>query len=144
MLVEFAERLEPQLIAATGEAIILSEIPSIKVNWDRYRVDQVLTNLITNAIRYGEGRPVSLSVQHQDGNILIIVKDQGPGIRPEDRERIFNLFERVDIKNAVRGLGLGLYISKQIVIAHGGRIWVEGQRGQGSIFYVKLPIADFL
>jgi len=136
---EVAERLEPQLIAVTKVPLLIKDMPDLEVNWDRYRVEQVLTNVITNAIRYGEGKPVTLEVQPKEKNVLLLIKDQGLGVPENERERIFNLFERGVTGDAVRGLGLGLYITKQIVVAHGGKIWVEGNDGKGSVFKIEMP-----
>lgn len=140
LILEIAERLEPQLIEATKESLQIKELPYLEVNWDRYRMEQVITNVITNAIRYGDGKPVSLNVEQKDQKILLSIKDQGPGIPVNDQERIFNLFERGITGEAFRGLGLGLYISKQIVIAHGGRIWVQSNNGKGSVFSIEMPM----
>jgi PAS domain S-box-containing protein len=140
LIKECLERNNPQVFSATGKLLIVDEIPSTYVNWDRSRMDQVLTNLITNAIRYGDGKPISLQVHLRGNHVLISVKDLGHGIDKEDQERIFNLFERAEKTNSIRGLGLGLYISRQIVNAHGGKIWVESQLNQGSVFYVDMPI----
>lgn len=140
LIFECMERNDPQVISATGKSLIVNEFPSLKVNWDRYRMDQVLTNLITNAIRYGEGKPIELQVRLLDNHVLISVKDSGHGIDVADQERVFNLFERAEKTNSIRGLGLGLYISRQIVNAHGGRIWVESELNKGSVFHVDMPI----
>jgi PAS domain S-box-containing protein len=140
LIQEVAERLEPQLVVATNHPLSVKDIPNLEVNWDRYRIEQVLTNLITNAIRYGGGKPVSLLVEKRDRQILLSIKDQGIGVPVEDRERIFNLFERGISEEGIRGLGLGLYITKQIVLAHNGKIWVESNEGGGSIFFIEIPI----
>jgi PAS domain S-box-containing protein len=142
LIKDCSERNDPQIVSATGKSLIVSETPAIKVFWDRYRMDQVLTNLITNAVRYGDGKPISLKVQTLDRHVLISVQDSGHGIDKVDQERIFNLFERADKEKSTRGLGLGLYISREIVQAHGGRIWVESHLKQGSIFYIDMPVSE--
>lgn len=108
--------------------------------WDRFRLEQVAANLLTNAIRYGAGKPIHVSVRADDGNAVLEVRDEGIGIRPEDRERIFRQFERAVPATGISGLGLGLYIVQQIVELHGGRVSVESELGVGSTFTVVLPL----
>lgn len=112
---------------------------SILGHWDRVRIEQVVTNLLTNAMRYGAGKPVSVQVK-SDGKIACItVTDHGRGIDPIHQARIFERFERVITQNAVSGLGLGLYIARQILVAHQGHIQVSSSLGHGSQFTVHLP-----
>jgi signal transduction histidine kinase len=112
------------------------------VRCDRYRMEQVVTNLLTNAMKYGEGKPVMVEVRPSGvGAAVLSVSDRGIGIAPEDQERIFGRFERAVSASSVGGLGLGLYIVKKIVEAHGGRITVQSALGQGSTFSVTLPLA---
>jgi signal transduction histidine kinase len=107
---------------------------------DRLRLEQVLNNLVTNAIKYGAGRPVQLSVKEQPDTAVITVRDQGIGIAPEDQARIFGRFERATSAQQSQSLGLGLFITKEIVTAHGGSIAVTSQPGHGSTFQVSLPL----
>lgn len=110
-----------------------------EVFWDRYRVEQVIINLLTNAVRYGAGRPVKIIVEgHED--ILIRIIDQGIGIGAENLERIFKRFERAVDSKSITGLGLGLYICEQIVTLHGGSVKVQSTLGVGSTFEVTLPL----
>lgn len=111
----------------------------IKVNWDRVRIEQVLMNLLTNTIRYGNGKAVSLKISKRDDSIHLAVTDNGIGIAPENIEKIFYRFEKIQNPKEVAGLGLGLFITKQIVEAHGGKIWVESQLGVGSVFNLTIP-----
>ena len=113
--------------------------PQIKVTWDRVRIEQVLLNLLTNSIRYGKEKQVYLSVESTESNISISVKDQGIGIASENLEKVFDRFEKIRNPSEVSGLGLGLYISKQIIEAHHGKIWVESEVGVGSEFKIILP-----
>lgn len=110
-------------------------------NWDRSRIEQVVTNLISNAIKYGEQQPIEITVEpNQDRTSAILkVKDFGMGISAEMQGKIFERFERAVSSQKISGLGLGLYISRQIVEAHGGRIHVRSQLQQGSEFIVELP-----
>lgn len=108
-------------------------------NWDKVRIEQVVINLLTNAAKYAPNKPIHVTLNKKHDNAVIEVRDEGPGIAPEDQERIFKRFERVHSKNNVGGLGLGLYISKQIVDAHKGKLTVESNLGHGSIFRVELP-----
>ncbi len=139
LIQEIAERLQPQIQSATGSPLIMSVLEHSLGYWDRHRIEQVITNLITNAIRYGKGRNVQLELKNFKDSAEISVKDFGAGIQKEDRERIFNCFERAVNPNEVSGLGLGLFISKQIVDSHQGRIWVESEVEHGSTFFVSLP-----
>lgn len=106
---------------------------------DKFRIEQVITNLISNAIKYGGGKPIGVSLQATPEKAVIMVKDDGIGISSEYKEKIFGRFERATSHRNISGLGLGLYISKQIIDAHNGSIEVESAEGQGSTFIVELP-----
>lgn len=109
-------------------------------DWDRFRLEQVIGNLLTNAIRYGQGRPIAIDIKSDEQNATLTVTDQGYGIADHDLERIFGRFERAINSSEVSGLGLGLFISKEIVESHGGKIWVQSEIGKGSTFFVELPL----
>ena len=120
----------------------LSTLPGITGDWDDSRIAQVLINLLSNALRYGQGKPVQVDVDlTDDGQARLTVTDEGPGIPPEDQHRIFQQFERLPSAGKAPGMGLGLYISQQFVQAHGGRIGVRSEPGQGARFEVLLPLA---
>ncbi|AKQ64556.1 Sensory box histidine kinase [Myxococcus hansupus] len=108
-------------------------------HWDRLRLEQVLQNLLSNAIKYGRGSPIEVRVGADDTQAWLSVKDHGMGIPPEGRARLFQRFERLASERHYGGLGLGLWIVKQIVDAMDGRIRVESTPGQGSTFTVELP-----
>jgi len=113
--------------------------PRIEGNWDRLRIDEVLTNLVSNAIKYGLNKPIAVSASAYPDHVLLIVRDHGIGISDEDLKRIFEPFERVEELSQVKGLGMGLWITKKVVEAHGGTIQVESELGHGSSFVVRLP-----
>lgn len=107
--------------------------------WDPLRIEQVMTNLITNSIRYGRGKPISISIQSFNETVRFSIKDQGLGIAKSDQKKIFQRYERGLLAREISGLGLGLYICEQIVEAHQGMIWVESEVNQGASFFVELP-----
>ncbi len=117
--------------------LMLSSVPA-----DKFRIEQVIANLLTNAVKYGLGKKIIVNVSENDGHAEISVKDFGIGISEENKTKIFDRFERAVNRNEVSGMGLGLYISKEIIEAHGGSIIVESGKGSGSLFTMKLPLAD--
>lgn len=144
--VELRELVEDMVDRFSGEfgqlgvRLELAEGPEVVGLWDRSRVEQVVMNLLSNALKYGEGKPVHLEVTADEKGARLRVKDQGRGVKAEDQGRIFERFERAISANEVSGLGLGLFISREIVQAHGGDISVESQPGVGSTFTVSLPL----
>ncbi len=106
---------------------------------DRYRIEQVLVNLLSNAIKYGSNSPIEVTVYKEPGKAIFIVKDNGMGIAKEMQGKIFERFERAISSTNISGLGLGLYITKQIIDAHKGSIEVESELNHGSTFKVCLP-----
>jgi PAS domain S-box-containing protein len=121
-------------------AIALKLDTVIEGEWDRIRIDQAVTNLISNAAKYAMQKPIEVSARVDGDEVAITVRDQGPGISAEDQQRIFDRFERLAEPLGNRGLGLGLWITRQIVQAHGGTILVESELGKGATFVMKLPI----
>jgi PAS domain S-box-containing protein len=108
-------------------------------SWDPLRVEQVLVNLLSNAVKYGAGRPVEVSLVGEGANVVLAVKDHGIGISEDGMARLFGKFERAVSERHYGGLGLGLYITRQIVEAMGGSITVRSAQGQGSTFILRLP-----
>jgi signal transduction histidine kinase len=131
----FAEQFSESDVSA---ALQLKASPV--VHGDSFRLEQVLTNLLTNALKYGNGKPVRVEVTEEEGLAAWHVTDQGIGISAAALPTIFDRFERAISARNISGLGLGLYITRQIVEAHGGRVNVESVPGQGSRFSVYLPI----
>ncbi|MBC7539899.1 MAG: PAS domain S-box protein [Bacteriovorax sp.] len=121
------------------EPIFKKDVESISVFWDRIRIEQVLINLLTNAIRYGNGKQIHLTLTTTDNKVFLNLKDNGIGIAKENLDKIFYRFEKIKNPNEVSGLGLGLFISKQIVDAHAGKLWVESELGVGSEFKIEMP-----
>ena len=133
------DRFEPHLAAANCR-IVRELSPGVAGEWDAYRLEQVITNLLTNALKYAPGKPIEVSVARQDSMAVLTVSDHGGGVRPADRERVFRRFERAASVRESSGLGLGLFISRQIIEAHGGRIGLEDTSGGGACFVVELPL----
>jgi signal transduction histidine kinase/DNA-binding response OmpR family regulator len=107
--------------------------------WDPLRIDQVLTNLLSNALKFGGGQPIDITVEGNETAARLIVADRGIGIARDKIPLVFNRFERAVPGRKYGGLGLGLYIAQQMVQAHGGHIEVESEPGQGATFVVQLP-----
>ena len=125
--------------AEAGCSLSAELSPNLRGRWDRMRLDRVVTNLLSNALKFGRGRPVSLRGWSSDGQVFLTVRDRGPGIAQEAQARIFGRFERAPSGAGKAGFGLGLYIVRQLVEAHGGHIRVESSPGEGATFIVELP-----
>jgi signal transduction histidine kinase len=136
---DVVSRLREQATEAGSTIEIAIPAPIVGL-WDRSRLEQLLTNLLSNAIKYGEGKPIRLSAQEVSGRLQLQVQDQGLGISRADQSRIFQAFERVTTASRVGGLGLGLYIGRQIAVAHGGALSVDSQPGHGATFTLDLPL----
>jgi PAS domain S-box-containing protein len=136
---ELAERFQAQARAAGCPLRLAAAQRRIDVTWDRLRIEQVLSKLIGNAIKYGAGRPIDIRLERAGGEARIAVRDRGIGIAPADAERIFGCFERAVSSRNYGGLGLGLFIARQIVEAHGGEIHVSRTREPGTEIVAVLP-----
>ena len=131
----FAERAKRE-----GYKITLEADKDIKGNWDRLRIEQVLTNLISNAIKYGKSKPIKIKLKKIKQKAQILIEDHGIGIEEDKLDVIFNRFERATNSSDYRGLGVGLYITRQIIAAHGGSIDVDSEFERGTVFKVELPL----
>lgn len=132
---EFSNRLKRDNIQ-----IALIEENVLEGSWDKLRMEQAITNLLSNAIRYGENRPIEVVIKKYYNNAKISVTDQGIGINKANQKKIFDLFERGVAQESYKGLGVGLFITKQIVDAHHGSLIVDSKEGHGSIFTIEVPI----
>lgn len=137
---EVAARFSDE-ISRSGSQLELAVIGTVVGSWDRLRIEQIVTNLLANAVKYGGGTPITVIVERVADQARLTVRDRGIGIDAANRERIFDRFERATVPQHVGGFGLGLWITKQIVDAHGGTIRVESAPGAGSTFVVELPLA---
>jgi PAS domain S-box-containing protein len=137
---EVIERFSEQ-IKAENCSLEVSASESVTVICDRFRIEQVVTNLITNAMKYGAKSLIKVELTATSAGASICVSDQGMGIAKGKQAKVFDRFERAITHNNISGLGLGLFISKQIVDAHGGALYLESELGRGSTFKVLLPCA---
>lgn len=119
-----------------GVAILTEIEPNVIGTWDKCRIDQIVVNVLTNGIKYGNKKPVTVKVKQNIKQAFYEVSDNGIGIKPSDQKRIFNKFERVSSDK--NGLGLGLYITKEIVDAHSGYINLKSN-SEGTSFTIILP-----
>jgi signal transduction histidine kinase len=138
---EVMERFDDQIERQGGE-VTLRAPAGVTGFWDRTRIDQVVTNLLSNAIVYGEGKPIAVSVERDGARARLVIRDRGIGIAPENLQHVFERFGRGVSSQHYGGLGLGLYIVRRVVDAHGGTIGVESEPGVGSTFTVELPIQE--
>jgi signal transduction histidine kinase len=123
-----------------GVEVRLQAPESLRGLWDELRMEQVITNLLSNAIKYGDKKPIDVVLEPENGAAMLRVRDRGIGIDRENQQRIFDRFERAVSSRHYGGLGMGLYITRQIVEAHGGTISVESAPREGSTFTVQLPV----
>ena len=133
-----AQRLQTQTSRHTLKTDFPADFPVIMA--DEIRLEQVISNLISNAIKYAPDGDIVISGQVRPMQVIVCVSDQGPGIAPEDIPHIFDRFYRApDMARQTKGAGLGLYLTKSIIEAHGGRIWVDPETGQGARICFSLP-----
>jgi PAS domain S-box-containing protein len=136
---DVSRRLGESAKVAGSIVSVTADRPTVGL-WDRLRMEQIVTNLLANALKYGAGKPVEVTLESDGTRARLTVRDAGIGIAAEDVRRIFGRFERAAPARNFSGMGLGLYITRQAVEAHGGRISVSSQPGKGATFTVELPL----
>ncbi len=136
---ETVAQLEEQL-ALAGCPVSLRAAGPLRGRWDRLRLGQVVVNLLSNAMKYGEGKPIEIEVQGDGERARLSIRDHGIGLGPEAQRRIFQRFVRAASSRNYGGLGLGLYIARRLAEAHGGTVGVRSEPGRGSTFTLELPI----
>lgn len=131
-------RLKETLARSASAVALKCEGPVVGA-WDPLALESVIGNLLTNAAKFGEGRPIEISLEEAAGTARLIVRDHGIGIDADAQERIFQRFERAVSSRHYGGFGIGLWVTRQVVEAHGGQIAVTSEPGAGSTFTVSLP-----
>ena len=139
VVTEIVETFRVQADAAKSPLTVRIEGP-LPGRFDSLRVGEVVGNLLGNAIKYGAGKEIQVTLTGARGFATLTVRDFGLGIAAKDQERIFERFERAVSSDHYGGLGLGLYISRQIVEAHGGTIQVKSEVGKGALFEARMPL----
>ena len=129
-----------EAIRHSGSSVELTHPDSVVGHWDGERIDQIATNLLANAIKYGKGNPIEISVAASEEKATLVVEDHGIGIHPLDQKRIFEPFERAVSGRNYGGLGLGLWIVRQLVEGHQGSMQLSSNPDRGSRFSVELPM----
>ena len=120
--------------------ITMDMIPAPPIQADGVRIAQVFENLFTNAVKYAPSAPINVTLKPSGDSVLVTITDHGPGIAADALPMIFERFYRVRNEKTVTGSGLGLYICRQIIQAHRGKIWAESTPGEGTTFYIELPV----
>lgn len=138
---ETVDRHHAQLLAS-GCHVEIRCSEAVEGKWDRARLEQVVSNLLTNSMKYAGRGTVTIAIWKERNRVRFSVQDQGPGIEDSDLERIFEKFERAEANGSAAGLGLGLYICRKIIEAHGGWIIAESRLGLGTKFTVELPMEE--
>ncbi|WP_375773929.1 ATP-binding protein [Archangium gephyra] len=141
LVVRVLEAMRPQ-VEASGSEVRRELLPAAEGWWDARRLEQVLASLLHNALKFGQGRPIDVRVTQREGTVVLVVRDNGIGMPEEERLRLFERFGRGVPVRHYGGLGLGLYLVRRLVEAHGGTISVESRPGEGSTFTVVLPVEE--
>jgi two-component system OmpR family sensor kinase len=128
-----------QLADRAGSTLQCDLTEPVIGTWDRLATEQILENLVSNAIRYGDGKPVTVDVRSDPAWVVVRVIDRGIGVAADDRERIFQRFERASGMSRSGGFGIGLWLSSKLVQAQAGALELESEAGSGSTFTVRLP-----
>jgi signal transduction histidine kinase/FixJ family two-component response regulator len=139
LVAEVVERHAAEAQGARCE-VRLEATPGLWGRWDRLRVDQAVSSLMNNALKFGSGHPVHVVVAREGAMARVEVRDRGIGIPPDQLERIFERFGRAVSSRSYGGLGLGLYLARRAAEAHGGRVWAQARDGGGATFLLELPL----
>ncbi len=136
---ELVERWRP--VAQRQRSDLVADVDcAIAGSWDRERICEAISAVLSNAVKYGAGRPIHVRARRDEGTATIEIEDQGQGIAPEDQARVFERFERAVPVSHYGGFGVGLWVARQIAIAHGGDIAIRSKPGEGSCFTFRLPL----
>jgi len=135
------ETIEETYVSQSSHQIILNPTCEVNINADRNKIGNVISNLISNGLKYSDnGTSIEITCKLYDTEVEIQIKDEGIGIKPEDIDKLFERYYRVQGNHTISGFGIGLYLSAEIIERHGGRIWAESEEGKGSVFYFTLPL----
>jgi len=129
-----------QIQAKRAKVEIKLDAKRVEGKWDKVRIEQVITNLLSNAIKYGNKKPINMKLSKSKKLAILTIEDRGIGISKEEQPLIFDRFKRTNAAREFKGLGIGLYIARQIVEAHKGTLTVESNGKSGSKFIMKLPL----
>ncbi len=144
VVTDAVDRVRPQVALKQGTVLVDLATSPLRVVGDPERLATAVDNLLQNAVKFSEGPPqIEVSGDRQDGHVRLVVKDHGIGIPAAARPRLFEKFYRVidpELNNVV-GTGIGLYLVRQVVEGHGGRVEVKSEPGEGSAFEIDLPVA---
>lgn len=140
-VLDLASHLSEICLNSGSKIEVIADAP-VYGRWDPLRIEQIIMNILSNAIKYGEGKPISIKVytDYESNKAILLIKDHGMGIPLELQDQIFLRFERGIVEGKIAGLGLGLYIAKQLIEAHQGSIRVDSEPHQGSLFTIELPL----
>jgi len=135
------EAIETIRVTHPESNLSIKSFKTTPIKGDKYKLIQVLTNYLDNAIKYSaSGTAITIDVQHKDKQLIVSVKDNGKGIPKEELPYVFERFFRAKKTKDLQGIGLGLHLSKQIINAHKGVVWVQSEEGNGSTFYFSIPV----
>lgn len=136
------ETIEETYVSQSSHQIILNPTCEVNINADRNKIGNVLSNLISNGLKYSDnGTRIEITCKLHHTEVEIQIKDEGIGIKPEDIDKLFERYYRVQGNHTISGFGIGLYLSAEIIERHGGRIWAESEEGKGSVFHFTLPLS---
>jgi len=131
-------------LTVSTHTITIQKCDDVIVNADADKIGSVITNLISNAVKYSpKGKTIEIKCELAGDKVHVGVKDEGLGLSPEDKAKVFDRYFRVESSNTrhISGFGIGLYLSAEIIRRHNGEIWVESETDKGSTFYFSLPLA---